>query len=77
MPRWGGGTIETDLEEGQTIEEVKQRFSLLKEAYEEMRGIEMNHGTSKNNFFPDQMTRIEFEADLLKDEKIEREEEVR
>ena len=41
--RWGGGTIETDLEEGQTIEEVKQRFSLLKEAYEEMRGIEMNH----------------------------------
>jgi len=60
--RWGGGTIETDLEEGQTIEEVKQRFSLLKEAYEEMR---------------DQMTRIEFEADLLKDEKIEREEEMR
>jgi len=58
--RWG--TIETDLEEGQTIEEVKQRFSLLKEAYEEMR---------------DQMTRIEFEADLLKDEKIEREEEMR
>ena len=46
MPRWGGGTIETDLEEGQTIEEVKQRFSLLKEAYEEMRGIKMNHGTS-------------------------------
>ena len=27
--------------------------------------------------FADQMTRIEFEADLLKDEKIEREEEVR
>ena len=27
--------------------------------------------------FSDQMTRIEFEADLLKDEKIEREEEVR
>ena len=26
--------------------------------------------------FPDQMTRIEFEADLLKDEKVEREEEV-
>ena len=49
--RWGGGTIETDLEEGQTIEEVKQRFSLLKEAYEEMRGIEMNHGASKNNLF--------------------------
>merc|ERR1712223_1544716 len=60
--RWGGGTIETDLEEGQTIEEIKQRFSLLREAYEEMR---------------DQMTRIEFEADLLKDEKVEREEEMR
>ena len=27
--------------------------------------------------FPDQMTRVEFEADLLKDDKIEREEEVR
>ena len=27
--------------------------------------------------FSDQITRIEFEADLLKDEKIEREEEVR
>ena len=26
--------------------------------------------------FADQMTRIEFEADLLKDEKVEREEEV-
>merc|ERR1712212_1180715 len=50
------------LEEGQTIEEIKQRFSLLREAYEEMR---------------DQMTRIEFEADLLKDEKVEREEEMR
>jgi len=60
--RWEGGTIETKLEEGQTIEEVKQKFSLLREAYEEMR---------------DQMTRIEFEADLLKDEKVEREEEMR
>ena len=38
--RWEGGTIETKLEEGQTIEEVKQKFSLLREAYEEMRGID-------------------------------------
>ena len=38
--RWDGGTIETKLEEGQTIEEVKQKFSLLREAYEEMRGID-------------------------------------
>merc|ERR1712181_80250 len=60
--RWEGGNVETKLEEGQTIEEVKQKFSLLREAYEDMR---------------DQMTRIEFEADLLKDEKIEREEEMR
>merc|ERR1712212_946402 len=60
--RWEEGTKETILEEGQTIEEIKQRFSLLREAYEEMR---------------DQMTRIEFEADLLKDEKVEREEEMR
>ena len=30
---------ETILEEGQTIEEIKQRFSLLREAYEEMRGV--------------------------------------
>merc|ERR1719418_496984 len=58
--RWEVGSKETSLEEGQTIEEIKQRFSLLREAYEEMR---------------DQMTRIEFEADLLKDEKVEREEE--
>merc|ERR1712181_141116 len=60
--RWEGGNVETKLEEGRTIEEVKQKFSLLREAYEDMR---------------DQMTRIEFEADLLKDEKIEREEEMR
>jgi len=60
--RWEGGSKETSLEEGQTIEEIKQRFNLLREAYEEMR---------------DQMTRIEFEADLLKDEKVEREEETR
>merc|ERR1711971_231926 len=60
--RWEGGNVETKLDEGQTIEEVKQKFSLLREAYEDMR---------------DQMTRIEFEADLLKDEKIEREEEMR
>jgi len=60
--RWEGESKETQLEEGQTMEEVKQRFTLLREAYEEMR---------------DQMTRIEFEADLLKDEKVEREEEMR
>ena len=30
---------EASLEEGQTIEEIKQRFTLLREAYEEMRGI--------------------------------------
>ena len=32
---------------------------------------------SSQIFFADQMTRIEFEADLLKDEKVEREEEVK
>ena len=76
--RWDGGTIETKLEEGQTIEEVKQKFSLLREAYEEMRGIDKKILCiwSFTVSFPDQMTRIEFEADLLKDEKVEREEEV-
>ena len=76
--RWDGGTIETKLEEGQTIEEVKQKFSLLREAYEEMRGIDKKILCIRSFTvsFPDQMTRIEFEADLLKDEKVEREEEV-
>ena len=38
--RWEGESKETQLEEGQTMEEVKQRFTLLREAYEEMRGID-------------------------------------
>ena len=69
---------EASFEEGQTIEEIKQRFSLLREAYEEMRGIAGFFCIWFHTvFFSDQMTRIEFEADLLKDEKIEREEEVK
>ena len=50
--RWEGGTIETKLEEGQTIEEVKQKFSLLREAYEEMRGIDGLDFASDSTQFP-------------------------
>lgn len=62
--RWEKGSEELVGQAGEeeSMEELKQRLLILREAYDEMR---------------DQMTRVEFEADLLKDDKIEREEEMR
>jgi len=62
--RWEKGSEELVGEAGEeeSMDELKQRLMLLREAYDEIR---------------DQMTRVEFEADLLKDDKIEREEEMR
>lgn len=60
--RWEAEAATGETEGEEGVEALRDKLSLLRETLGQVR---------------DQMTRLEFEAELLKDEKLEREEEMR
>ena len=63
------------LVEENTKDELKEKFILLREAYDDLKG-EYSFHMRYHIMFSEDMIRLDFEVDCLKDDQDEREEEV-